>query len=111
MNEQIDDWDALPIMLTVNDAARVLRIGRSKAYELTALYTSSGGRQGLPCLRLGDLVRVPKAALHEFVTTGHIVQLIPQHEVNASGNTTASRKPTRATRANQRSQLALLGSD
>lgn len=111
MSEPIDEWDALPMMLTVIDAARVLRIGRSKAYELTTLYASSGGTQGLPCLRLGDLLRVPKAALHEFVTTGRIVQLIPQRDANATGDATASRKPARKSRASDRAQLSLLGSD
>ena len=77
MSEAIDEWTGLPIMLTVEDAAHVLRISRSKAYEMTKLYTASGGTAGKPCLRLGDLLRVPKFALHEFVTTGHIVQLIP----------------------------------
>ena len=111
MSEPIDEWDALPLMLTVIDAARVLRIGRSKAYELTTLYASSGGTQGLPCLRLGDLLRIPKAALHEYVTTGHIVQLIPQRDVNATVDATASRKPARKSIAGDRTQLSLLGSD
>lgn len=31
MDEPIDEWAALPMMLTVKDAALVLRIGRSKA--------------------------------------------------------------------------------
>ncbi len=103
MDESINEWDALPIMLTIDDAARVLRIGRSKAYEMAATYTSSGGTQGLPCLRLGDLLRVPKFALHEYVTTGRIVQLIPpQHKI-----ATALRKSP----ATDRAQLSLLGSD
>ena len=111
MSEPIDEWDALPMMLTVIDAARVLRIGRSKAYELTSLYASSGGTQGLPCLRLGDLLRVPKFALYEFVTTGQIVQLIPHRNANATPDATAPRKPTRKSIASDRTQLALLGSD
>ena len=42
LKEPIDDeWSELPIMLTVDEAARVLRVGRSKAYEMAALYTSS----------------------------------------------------------------------
>lgn len=111
MSEPIDEWDALPMMLTVIDAARVLRIGRSKAYELTSLYASSGGTQGLPCLRLGDLLRIPKSALYEFATTGRIVQLIPQRDANATPHATPSRKPARKSMASDRTQLSLLGSD
>jgi len=111
VDEPIDEWNALPIMLTIDEAARVLRIGRSKAYEMAATYTSSVGTQGLPCLRLGDLLRVPKFALHEYVTTGHIVQLIPQPGANATVDATASRKPARKSRATDRAQLSLLGSD
>ena len=111
MSEPIDEWDALPMTLTVKDAARVLQIGRSKAYELTTLYASSGGTQGLPCLRLGDLLRIPKFALYEFVTTGRIVQLIPQRDANATPDATGSRKPARKPRASDRAQLSLLGSD
>ena len=111
MNERLDEWEAMPIMLTVDEAARVLRIGRSKAYEMAATYTSSLGTQGLPVLRLGDLLRVPKFALHEYVTTGHIVQLTPQQAANATGDATDSRKPARKSRATDRAQLSLLGSD
>ena len=111
MDESIDEWHALPIMLTVEEAARVFRIGRSKAYEMAATYTSTGGMQGLPCLRLGDLLRVPKFALHEYVTTGRVVQLIPQTNANATLDATASRKPARKSRTTDCAQLSLLGSD
>ena len=100
----------MPLMLTVDEAARVLRIGRSKAYEMTKLYETSGGTQGLAVLRLGDLLRVPRFALHEFVTTGRIVQLIPAVE-HATDHATASRNPARKTPATDRAQLSLLGSD
>ena len=115
MNEPTGEWDALLLMLTIDEAARLLRIGRSKAYEMAATYTSSGGMQGLPCLRLGDLLRVPKFALYEFVTTGRIVQLIPQHvpqhDANATPDATSVRTPARKARATDRAQLSLLGSD
>ena len=111
MSDPIDEWTAMPIMLTVEDASRVLRIGRSKAYEMARQYTASGGTAGLPCLRLGDLLRVPKFALHEYVTTGHIVQLIPQQVANATADATPPTKSVRRTRASDRSQLSLLGSD
>ena len=110
MGEPIGEWDALPIILTVKDAAAVLRIGRSKAYEMAATYTSSGGTQGLPVLRLGDLLRVPRFALHEFVTTGRIVQLIPPVEHATDPAIPANKRP-RSRRSNDRAQLSLLGSD
>ena len=111
MDESIDAWDALPMVLTIDEAASVLRIGRSKAYEMAATYSSSGGIQGLPVLRLGDLLRVPRFALHEFVTTGRIVQLIPQHTPNATPGATVSCEPARKSCATDGGQLSLLGSD
>ena len=106
----VDEWGELPLMLTVDEAARVLRIGRSKAYEMTKLYETSGGTQGLPVLRLGDLLRVPRFALHEFVTTGRIAQLIPPVE-HATGHATPPSKRPRSRRSTDRAQLSLLGSD
>lgn len=53
----------LPDFLTVEEAATVLRLGRSQAYELTRVYRAAGGRQGLPVVTLGRRLRVPKTAL------------------------------------------------
>ena len=53
----------LPDFLTVEEAATVLRLGRSQAYELTRVYRATGGRQGLPVVMLGRRLRVPKTAL------------------------------------------------
>ena len=106
-----DEWGGLPLLLTVDEAARLLRISRSKAYEMAKAYTASGGTAGLSVLRLGDLLCVPRFALHEFVTTGHIVQLIPQPEQHETDDVSPSRKPARARRATARTQLSLLGSD
>ncbi|MCU1390207.1 MAG: hypothetical protein JWL72_3545 [Ilumatobacteraceae bacterium] len=71
-----DEWSGLPMMLKIEEAAGVLRIGRSKAYEMAQRYAQSGGTDGLPVLRMGDLLRVPRAALQEYVTTGRVVQLL-----------------------------------
>ena len=68
----------LPAMLTVEEAARVLRIGRSLAYQLATRYLDSGGTDGLPVLRLGGVLRVPGFALRELITTGTIVQPPPR---------------------------------
>ena len=111
MSERVlDEWSELPLMLTVDEAAGVLRIGRSKAYEMTKLYETSGGTRGLPVLRLGDLLRVPRFALHDFVTTGRIVQLIPPVE-HATVHATPTKKQPRSRLSNDRAQLSLLGSD
>ena len=56
-------FEELPEVLTVEEAATVLRIGRTAAYELCRQWRTSGGRQGLPVVAFGRTLRVPKAAL------------------------------------------------
>lgn len=53
----------LPDVLTIEEAAAVLRISRGAAYQLAHEYLWSGGHEGLPVFRLGRRLRVPKAAL------------------------------------------------
>jgi hypothetical protein len=62
-------------LLTIEEAAKVLRIGRSLAYQLAAEYTASGERSGLPCTHIGGCLRVPRWALIVLVTTGQVVPL------------------------------------
>ena len=56
----------LPDFLTVEEAARVLRIGRTAAYGLARLWRDTSGREGLPVVSVGRLLRVPRAALEEL---------------------------------------------
>lgn len=50
----------LPLVLTVEEAAKVLRIGRSSAYE--------AARTGqLPTVRIGRILRVPRSAIEEML--------------------------------------------
>lgn len=51
----------LPDFLTVDEAAAVLRLGRSQAYELTKRWRATDGREGIPVVQLGRQLRVPKA--------------------------------------------------
>ena len=53
----------LPDFLTVEEAAAILRIGRTAAYEQARRYLATGGAEGLPVIRVGRQLRVPRAAL------------------------------------------------
>ena len=52
-----------PEVLTVEEAAAILRIGRSCAYALARQFRASGGREGLPVIKLGRHLRVPRSGL------------------------------------------------
>lgn len=67
--------DELPLLLTVEEAAAVLRIGRTLAYALARRYETSGGREGLPVVHLGGCLRVPRWALMELAWKGRVVAL------------------------------------
>lgn len=49
------------VLLTVPEAAKLLRISRNLAYGLV-------GRGELPSVRLGRVIRVPRASLEEWLT-------------------------------------------
>ncbi len=53
---RLDLPDPLPVTLTVEEAARVLRIGRNSAYEAIA-------RGDIPSVRIGGRVLIPSARL------------------------------------------------
>ncbi len=57
----------LPELLTVEEAARVIRVGRTKAYALTREWRATEGRSGLPVVDLGNVLRVPRRALEELI--------------------------------------------
>jgi hypothetical protein len=62
-------------LLTVEEAASVLRIGRSLAYQLAREYDASGGLSGIPVVRFGGCLRVPRWALLELAHCGRVVRL------------------------------------
>jgi excisionase family DNA binding protein len=63
-------FDELPEVLTIGEAAKVLRISRGAAYALARQWLDSGGRQGLPVVRLGRSLRVPRAGLLRLLDIG-----------------------------------------
>ena len=60
-------FDDLPPFMTVVETAKVLQIGRSKAYELTVEWERSCGRSGLPFVWCGSQKRIPRFGLVRFV--------------------------------------------
>ena len=63
-------------LLTMREATKILRIGRTLGYQLAHEYLNSGGTSGLPVIRFGkECYRVPRWALIELVTTGRVVRL------------------------------------
>lgn len=56
----------IPDFLTILEAAKVLRVGRTAAYELATRYEATGGAEGLPVIRMGRQLRVPRARLEEM---------------------------------------------
>jgi hypothetical protein len=60
-------FEELPEMLRVEEAAELLRISRSRAYAEVGLYQSTDGASGLPSIRIGRTLRVPKRALLRWI--------------------------------------------
>lgn len=59
----------LPRFLTVEQAAKLLQLGRSKTYELTVEWDRTGGRSGIPFVWFGNQKRIPLDALMRWVDT------------------------------------------
>jgi excisionase family DNA binding protein len=60
-------FDDAPEMLRVEEVARLLRISRSSAYESVAAFQASGGSDGIPSMRIGRSLRVPKTVLLDWI--------------------------------------------
>lgn len=60
--------DEFPDFLTIEEAAKILRIGRGQAYELARRWRVSGGAEGLPNVEIGTKTkRVPKSAIVRYL--------------------------------------------
>jgi hypothetical protein len=59
--------DDLPEVLTIEEAAAILRIGRGAAYALARRWRATGGTEGLPVLELGRTLRVPRHELNQML--------------------------------------------
>jgi hypothetical protein len=51
----------------VEEAAGLLRVGRTKAYDMTREWRANGGKSGLPVLDCSNVLRVPVSPLAEML--------------------------------------------
>ncbi len=66
----------LPLMLTVEQTCAVLGNGRSLGYAAEVRrYLATGGREGIPAVRIGSVLRIPRTALVEL----HASVMVPTH--------------------------------
>ena len=63
-------------VLTVEEAAQVLRISRSSAYELARRWRSDNPT-GLPVIQLRRFLRVPRSALEEMLARPNDIYATP----------------------------------
>ncbi len=73
--------------LKVEEAAKILRISRGAAYELARRWLATNGQTGLPVIRLGRLLRVPRASLE------HLADVTPQAHTGAEQAIASQRPP------------------
>ena len=81
----------VPDFLRVEEAAKVLRIGRTAAYELASEFLATAGASGLPVVRVGRQLRVPRHQL-ELLAGGPIGwPLAPDHPFAFTSEATMAR--------------------
>jgi excisionase family DNA binding protein len=56
----VEDWDQLPVMLTVKEAAELTRISTEKIYQMART-------KDFPCVRFGRTVRIPRDLFRKWI--------------------------------------------
>ena len=54
-------------VLTIDEAAAILRISRNAAYAAAREWRATGGKTGIPCIEIGRTLRVPRADLDRLL--------------------------------------------
>ena len=61
------ETDAPAEVLTIDEAATILRISRNAAYAAAREWRATGGKTGIPCIEIGRTLRVPRADLDRLL--------------------------------------------
>lgn len=83
-----------PDLLTVEQAAAIVRIGRTSAYGLARFYIATGGADGRPAIRIGKQLRVPRAQLERW-HGGPLTPPVAPPRITTASSTTRSRRVSR----------------
>ena len=66
MTTTVDSDDTIEV-LTIEEAAAILRISRNAAYAAARQWRATGGKTGIPCIEIGRTLRVPRADLDRLL--------------------------------------------
>ena len=61
------ETDAPAEVLTIDEAAAILRISRNAAYAAAREWRATGGKTGIQCIEIGRTLRVPRAELERLL--------------------------------------------
>jgi len=90
-----------PDFLTVEEAAEVLRLGRTAAYKEARKYEASHGAAGIPVERFGKQFRVPRCKIEERLG-GPITLPLRSHQPADEPAVASAAIPTTQSRATRR---------
>ena len=85
--------EGLPDLLTIEEAARVIRVGRTKAYAMAREWRATGGEAGLPVIDFGHALRVPLCQLEKIVGGPLTAWESERASTSATGGTPAAEAP------------------
>ncbi len=61
------ETDTSTEVLTIDEAAAILRISRNAAYAAARQWRDTGGEHGIPCIEIGRTLRVPRTELNRLL--------------------------------------------
>jgi hypothetical protein len=88
----------LPLMLTVEQTCQVLGIGRSLCYAQVRRYLASEGREGIPAVRIGTALRIPRTGLVDLLLAATAPSRIDATVLHVVPTPEEARRPKRRTR-------------